>query len=135
TPAGRSGWAILAGAPGDGAARPVRAAAVARQGGLRPSRPPVDLRHDLVGEDFLFLLDTFAELEADVTRHPGAGGVKQLADGLVGVLDERLADEGDLFQVLGELAFDHLLYNVVGLAALLCLLREHLALAIQDLTR
>ena len=41
----------------------------------------------------LLFLDTGADLEALEAQYPGAGGREQLLDGLVRVLDERLAEQ------------------------------------------
>src|SRR3546814_20869185 len=56
----------------------------------------------------LLLLDAFADPEAHETRDLGLLGGEQLLDGLVRVLDERLAEQRDLAEPLVDLAVDHL---------------------------
>jgi hypothetical protein len=90
---------------------------------LNESRQP-GLLGDLGGEVVLLLLEALAQLEAheaadlDVLAELRDQRLLELIDRLVGVLHERLVEEADVLQPLGELALDHLLRDRLGLARL-----------------
>src|SRR5690349_5516015 len=96
-----------------------------------------DFRREVV----LLLLEAFAELEADEAAdlHVLADLRDQLLldliDRLVRVLHEGLIEEADVLHPLRDLTLDHLLDDGLGLARLLRLGEEHLALAVDHVLR
>src|ERR1044071_869521 len=120
-----------------------RSAPRAPRGGYarQPQLRQAGLLGDLGGEVVLLLLESLAELEPDepanldVLADLGDQLLLDLIDRLVGVLDPRLVEQTDLLEPLGDLTVDHLLHDRLGLAGLLGLGDQHLALAIDHALR
>src|SRR6056297_232449 len=103
----------------------------------RVARPSAaaGLLHDFRGEVRRFLLDAFTNFETDEIPDLRTFGLEQRADGLVGILDERLTDQRDLCQVLVQTANDHLFDDLGRLAGVLCLRPENLFFLLQHVGR
>src|SRR5690606_9857224 len=86
------------------------------------------LRHDLLAEVDLLLLDALAEPVAQEPHDLRVRLLQQIADALVRILDERLAEQRDLVELLAQPPLDHLLDDLGRLTLLLGLRAEDFAL-------
>src|SRR5690625_6921762 len=73
-----------------------------RVAAVRAGSAALDLLHDFGGKVVLLLFNAFAHFQAHKPDDFGALALEQLANGLVAVLDERLAAQGDFRQELVE---------------------------------
>jgi hypothetical protein len=73
------------------------------------------LRHHFFGEIAFYLFYAFANLESYKAAYASSSATQQLTDGLIGIFDEGLTEQGNFPQEFLDLALYHFLDDISGL--------------------